>query len=129
MTDEEEKYHRENDVWIARWEDLQLARKELSQTTLSRIYIERKADFDKLETELAVQFEQFSTDRQDLLRQLKAAVAERNEENYWSIQRLEKIATAVLPVVMRDDTLGPADYAQRALDIASALIIELEKEL
>jgi hypothetical protein len=129
MTDEEEKIHNENDAWIARWERLRLNWAEAKKTTTIRLYSERVEACIKEERDLQAQFNRFSPERQELLRNLKDALKEKNEDIYFEKARFERIAQGLIPGVL---SLGlyvdPRECVRVASEIATALIAEVEKE-
>jgi len=129
MTEEEEKIHDENDMWIARWERLRLNRIEAEKTIKSRLYTERTEACIKEETDLQAEFNQFSPERQELVRNLKDALKERNEDVYFEKGRFERVVQGIVPGLL---ALGhyadPRECVRVASEIATALIAEVEKE-
>jgi len=129
MTDEEEKIHDENDAWIARWEQLRLNRIEAEKTIKSRLYSERIESCIKEECDLQAQFDRFSPERKELVRNLKLAVQVRNEDGYFEKARFERIAQALIPGVLANMSYAdPKECVRIASQITSALIAEVEKE-
>jgi len=129
MTDEEEKIHDENDMWIARWEQLRLNWAEARKTTKSRLYTERIESCIKEETDLQAQFNRFSPERQELVRNLKDALKEKTEDSYFEKQRFERIAQGLIPGVLANMSYAdPKECVRIASQITSALIAEVEKE-